>query len=51
MPPHLRGLLIAQLHVLCRLRGEAPELHTPEQVREYLERRGGLLEGLRAAWA
>eukprot|EP00966_Prymnesium_polylepis_P077556 1796840-Prymnesium_polylepis.1 len=31
VPPHLRGQLISQLHVLCRLRGEAPELSTATQ--------------------
>lgn len=51
VPPHLRGQLMAMLHVLCRVRGEAPELHTAEQVSAYLEVKcGGLLTRLRAEW-
>lgn len=51
VPPHLRGHLIAQLHVLCRLRGEAPELRTAAQVHAYLETRcRGLLTRMRAEW-
>ena len=51
VPPHLRGALIAQLHVLCRLRGEAPALETVEAVRAYLEDTcTGLLDQLRGEW-
>jgi len=45
-----RGELITHLHVLCRLRGEAPELHTTEQLSEYMERCDGLLAKLEATW-
>ena len=50
LPPRRRGQLISQLHVLCRLRGEAPELRTAEQLERYLERCGGVLPKLRAEW-
>ena len=50
VPPHLRGPLIAQLHVLCRLRGQAPTLESAEELSSYLGRCGGLLEKLEAEW-
>ena len=51
VPPHLRGMLITQLHVLCRLRGESPPLDTADEVERYLERScGGLLTALRTEW-
>ena len=51
VPPHLRGQIIANVHVLCRLRGEAPMLETAEALEEYLEGRcGGLLTKLRREW-
>jgi len=51
VPPHLRGALIGQLHVLCRLRGEAPVFDTTEVLRDYLEGScGGLLLKLQAEW-
>ena len=37
VPPHLRSHVIASVHALCRLRGEAPALETPEALRSYLE--------------
>ena len=51
VPPHLRGSLIAQLHVLCRLRGERPTLQTSEELRAYLSGPcRGLLGRLQAEW-
>jgi hypothetical protein len=50
VPPRRRGELIARLHVLCCLRGETPELHTPEQLCDYLNVRGVVLDTLTAAW-
>ena len=51
VPPHLRGSLMSQLHVLCRLRGDCPTLETAEQVREYLDGQcGGLLAQLEQEW-
>ena len=51
VPPHLRSQLRAQVHVLCRLRGEAPALHTSAQLREYLQAGcGGLLSRLTGEW-
>ena len=51
VPPHLRGLLIAQLHVLCRLRGEAVDFDTPEALVKYLyDGCDGLLGRLQDEW-
>ena len=51
VPPHQRGQLIAALHVLCRLRGEAPCLLTTEQLQGHLDAScGGLLDALRREW-
>ena len=51
VPPRKRGELIAQLHVLCRLRGDTPLLETPEQLESYLNLScEGLLDALVAAW-
>ena len=52
IPPPLRGLVIAQLHVLARLRGDAElELSQPEQLRAYLDERcDGLLTKLYGEW-
>jgi len=51
LPNHLRGVLISQLHVLARLRGERLELQEPTQLIDYLERDcGGLLTLLHAEW-
>ena len=47
VPPHLRGLLIAQLQLLCLLRGEAPSLATAAEVRSCL---GGLMAKLTDEW-
>ena len=51
VPPRRRGELMAHVHVLCRLRGEAPELHTAEQLRGYLAACGVGAAELEAAWA
>ena len=51
VPPHLRGLLIAQLHVLCRLRGETLDFETPEALITYLsDDCDGLLGRLQDEW-
>jgi len=50
LPARRRGEFIAQLQVFCRLRGDTPELHTAEQLSEYLQSYDGLLTQLRAAW-
>ena len=51
VPPHLRGTLLAQIHVLCRLRAETPLLDTPERVAEYLDGHcNGLLSSVREEW-
>ena len=50
VPPPLRSQLISSLHVLCRLRGQSPELRTAEQLRGYLDE-CGLLAQLEAAWS
>ena len=51
VPPHLRGLLIAQLHVLCRLRGDTERFDTPEQLVHYLSVTcDGLLARLHDEW-
>ena len=51
VPPHLRSHVIASVHALCRLRGEAPALETPEALRSYLEDEcGGLLSKLASEW-
>lgn len=50
VPPHLRSQLISQVHVLCRLRSETPELSTPDQLRAYLQSCDGLLSRLAAEW-
>ena len=47
VPPHLRGLLIVQLQLLCLLRGEAPSLATAVEVRSCL---GGLMGKLTDEW-
>ena len=47
VPPHLRGLFIAQLQLLCILRGDAPSLTTVAEVRSYL---GGLMGELANEW-
>ena len=47
VPAHLRGLFIAQLQLLCLLRGEAPSLATAAEVRGYL---GGLMGKLTDEW-
>lgn len=48
----MRGLLIAQLHVLCRLRGDGElQLQTADELTDYLsERCDGLLGLLQAEW-
>jgi len=51
VPNHLRGATLAQLHVLCRLRGEAPTLHEAGALRAFLaDGCGGLLGRLDAEW-
>ena len=51
VPPHLRGLLIAQLHVLCRLRGDVVALETADQLTSYLTTDcEQLLDRLRDEW-
>ena len=51
LPQHMRGMLISQLHVLCRLRGEPVQLLQPAQLTAYLSTTcGGLLEQLYAEW-
>ena len=47
VPPHLRGLLITQLQLLCLLRGETPSLTTAAEVRSCL---GGLMGKLTDEW-
>ena len=47
VPAHLRGLFIAQLQLLCLLRGEAPSLATAAEVRGYL---GSLMGKLTDEW-
>lgn len=52
LPPAQRSAFICQLHVLCRLRGEAPLLRTTQELEAYLEGEcGGLLGRLRAVWS
>ena len=47
----MAGTVISQLHVLCRLRGDAPELQTTGALEEYLEGEcAGLLTALRDEW-
>lgn len=50
LPPHMRGGLVSQMHVLCRLRGEPEQLMTSEQLVAYLGRCGGLLDKLEEEW-
>jgi hypothetical protein len=51
VPPHLRSFMISAVHVLARLRGEAPTFSTSEELREYLEGEcRGLLSQLEAEW-
>jgi len=51
IPPHLRGVFISQLHVLCRLRGECADFTTAEQLTAYLDQTcEGLLGRLREEW-
>jgi hypothetical protein len=54
IPPPLRGLVISQLQVLTRLRGDGPslgELSKADQLEAYLEERcGGLLTKLYGEW-
>jgi len=51
VPPHLRGVLVAELHVLCRLRGERPRLTTADELVAYLgESCPGLLDALALEW-
>ena len=51
LPPHMRGTLVSQLNVLCRLRGEPVQLVQTAQLTEYLSTTcGGLLERLYAEW-
>ena len=35
LPPHMRGTLMSQLNVLCRLRGEPVQLVQTAQLTEY----------------
>lgn len=51
VPPHLRGQIIAAVHVLSRLRGDAPIIETPDDLRTYLESNcDGLLTKLSDEW-
>ena len=50
LPNHMRGTLMSQVHVLCRLRGEPVPLLSSEQLSAYLGSCGGLLERLVAEW-
>ena len=51
LPPHMRGTLVSQLNVLCRLRGEPVQLVQTAQLTEYLSTTcDGLLERLYAEW-
>merc|ERR1740117_1116847 len=51
LPPHMRGTLMSQLNVLCRLRGEPVQLVQTAQPTEYLSSTcDGLLERLYAEW-
>ena len=51
LPPHMRGTLMSQLNVLCRLRGEPVQLVQTAQLTEYLSSTcDGLLERLYAEW-
>ena len=51
LPPHMRGMLMSQLNVLCRLRGEPVQLVQTAQLTEYLSSTcDGLLERLYAEW-
>lgn len=50
LPRHLRGTMISQLHVLCRLRGWDSELNEAAQLLALSERCGGLLGQLEAEW-
>ena len=48
---HLRGRMIAAVHVLTRLRGDVPFVETPERLRSYLETDcEGLLTNLADKW-
>ena len=48
--PLMRGGLVSQMHVLCRLRREPEQLLTSEQLVAYLGRCGGLLGKLEEEW-
>jgi len=51
IPPHLRGQMIATVHVLSRLRGDAPIIETSDDLRTYLEINcDGLLAKLSDEW-
>ena len=51
LPNHLRGVLISQLHVLLRLRGETLPLEKPAELVAFLgERCGGVLDKLKSEW-
>ena len=52
VPPHLRGIFIAQVHALARMRGDAPSaLETGAQLRAYLDGDcEGLLQKLCTEW-
>ena len=51
LPNHLRGVLISQLHVMTRLRGDAIDIAKPDQLTGYLEQASaGLIERLYAEW-
>ena len=50
MPAHLRSQLGALVHVLCRVRNDAPTLETAAQLRAYLQSCDGLLTRLIGEW-
>jgi len=51
LPNHLRGVLISQLHVMARLRGEQVDIAEPEQLKQYLEgASAGMIERLYEEW-
>ncbi|KAL1528983.1 hypothetical protein AB1Y20_010304 [Prymnesium parvum] len=51
VPAHLRAQLLAQLHVLGRLRGDTSTLETAEELREWVQAHfGDLLLELEAEW-
>jgi len=51
VPPHLRGQMMAAVHVLTRLRGDTPTIETSDQLRTYLQTDcNGLLTELTKAW-